>query len=1297
MQNENQHQTEPFEKEIYNEEIFINPPKNKGFLRKNLKYGIGIIAFSTMGLLGAWIFRNHIAKNSIESYLKSRGIDAAIDIDELQLNNANFKKITLNRQGSKTVEIKNGSLIWHFEKFNQLSIDKLSANEAIFNFNVKDDGIDFGALEPFLKQNGKKSKTSIGKIDIENLKINFTKNKDVFKFNGKLNGDGNKNIIGGFNFQTANNIVNKPITIGIAISSLNRENSKIGFKILTNENDINYGGFSKFTKTNADIWGQINSQKSKSIKIDFFQSSLGFAQNINENLEIKNAKLIIKNGYIDLGNDFLKNGTFNLNSSIQLQSLKSGKNIIENLNSDLHFLRTEKFLPKIVAKGFVQNANFGTRISKSDFEASIISDSKDLSQILNNNFDGQFNLTIRNIENNQLKTSFNKFPNNSFANFINSPNLKLKAQVFGNLNNFQIKPIGPIELYTNAKESIKFNNIDDTSLAKIETQKGEIKTSLIAKGQINGIGTNGMVLSANLNGLNYNNNEIGVLIDNFSLKNADFDGKSFDVKINNAKFVQDKNKNINGKLIGNIYGDNQKFDGNSNFDLNIKNNILNFQTIGKFSKLNFANYDAKNLNFNIIGNGNLKTSFSLNGDVKFENIFNKESKILNGITRFKTQIFANNNKAISQIYGNFAKINSNKINSQNLEFNSNGVLGFKNNLNYNGNLNLQANNFNYEYEIFTQPKFNGDLNVSIKNNNIFASSQQFSAKIKEFKNKDLYIKNLQANGALAFAQNGNNIEINTSKCLEILFDDLKTGSNFMAQTDALLCPNNKGRLIAINNISTNIYAQTKIGASTLTMGEGINAPSINIAGLKGGFSSDNQGKNIFNGFADGFNIKFSTAPNEWAQIFAKNTDIKLDYGNEGTKINAKIANFNSLGLPVEIQGIMNGIFEIPNGKSPNAEFDLSNIIIKDKEKSPRFAPFELNGRGELLNQKLTIFGDANLLRNKKTIAQIYLGHNLNDGLGSVVIDASKLEFSPKKPISLDLDDIIPAAQGIFVNSIGPMAAIAKIEWSPNEEIKSSAKISTKDFGFNGTLLSMNGISGDIVISDLFKLKTPSVQNIEISQMNPGIPIIDGLLGFELSGDNSLDLKQVKWTLADGKLELKPVKIPFDKGVEQFEIIATNIDIEKLLKLAKVPNIEIEGKMSGSLPIFIKDNSFEIIGGKLLADGEGVFRYTGPSLGNETPKPKGIEKLKFKIAGTQKGGAELAIDALRDLRFKVLQIDVDGRLTGQMQFKILLEGSNPELLNGQIFRFNIKLDIPLGEIIERYNNIFNPKLDFLKPQ
>jgi len=59
---------------------------------------------------------------------------------------------------------------------------------------------------------------------------------------------------------------------------------------------------------------------------------------------------------------------------------------------------------------------------------------------------------------------------------------------------------------------------------------------------------------------------------------------------------------------------------------------------------------------------------------------------------------------------------------------------------------------------------------------------------------------------------------------------------------------------------------------------------------------------------------------------------------------------------------------------------------------------------------------------------------------------------------------------------------------------------------------------------------------------------------------------------------------------------------------------------------------------------------------------------------------MLFDALKDFRYEVLEVGLDGNLTGQMLLKLRVLGRNPDVLAGQPFQLNIGIDSALVPLL-----------------
>jgi hypothetical protein len=149
--------------------------------------------------------------------------------------------------------------------------------------------------------------------------------------------------------------------------------------------------------------------------------------------------------------------------------------------------------------------------------------------------------------------------------------------------------------------------------------------------------------------------------------------------------------------------------------------------------------------------------------------------------------------------------------------------------------------------------------------------------------------------------------------------------------------------------------------------------------------------------------------------------------------------------------------------------------------------------------------------------------------------------------------------------------------------------------------------------------------------------------------------------------------------ESVAVTAKKIDLAQLVEVLKLPDTVATGTVSGTFPIAFTDNRVLIKDARLQADDPGGrLSYTGGAV---------------DAAAGQDANASLAFDALRDLRFNVLEVGINGDLAGDMRADLLLAGVNINALPlgnrlvlppGQAFEFAMGFDLPIGKLIE--NNL-----------
>ncbi len=132
------------------------------------------------------------------------------------------------------------------------------------------------------------------------------------------------------------------------------------------------------------------------------------------------------------------------------------------------------------------------------------------------------------------------------------------------------------------------------------------------------------------------------------------------------------------------------------------------------------------------------------------------------------------------------------------------------------------------------------------------------------------------------------------------------------------------------------------------------------------------------------------------------------------------------------------------------------------------------------------------------------------------------------------------------------------------------------------------------------------------------------------------------------------------------IEARALELTEMINVLELPDIDAKGTVSGTFPVEISGPNAYIRNARLTADEQGgTLAYTG-GVGEQAAKAD--ERVS------------MAFQALRDFRFSVLELGVDGNLSGDMLITLRLVGVSPEVLDGAPFAFNIGIDTKLMQLI-----------------
>jgi hypothetical protein len=162
------------------------------------------------------------------------------------------------------------------------------------------------------------------------------------------------------------------------------------------------------------------------------------------------------------------------------------------------------------------------------------------------------------------------------------------------------------------------------------------------------------------------------------------------------------------------------------------------------------------------------------------------------------------------------------------------------------------------------------------------------------------------------------------------------------------------------------------------------------------------------------------------------------------------------------------------------------------------------------------------------------------------------------------------------------------------------------------------------------------------------------------------IEGARWPLAGGSIELQPAEWTIGAKTEELMIDATAIELSELIEVLSLPDMKAEGTISGSFPLTLEDGNAWVRDAFFLADEKGgTISYTGTAA---------------EQAGQADDRVAAAFTALRNLKFKVLEVGVDGNLIDDITVSARLLGHNPQVYGGAEFDFRISVESKLAQLI-----------------
>lgn len=286
-------------------------------------------------------------------------------------------------------------------------------------------------------------------------------------------------------------------------------------------------------------------------------------------------------------------------------------------------------------------------------------------------------------------------------------------------------------------------------------------------------------------------------------------------------------------------------------------------------------------------------------------------------------------------------------------------------------------------------------------------------------------------------------------------------------------------------------------------------------------------------------------------------------------------------------------------------------------------------------------------------------HDFSRDTGSIEVQLAPLQFELEAPLSR----LISQRFFSFDLEGGSVSGRVNVSWSLDQN---------KTWRVGGpVVVDINNLSGyvdntlfiDFNSRMLAEVTTPigllSSKGLSASlvSIDPGMPLdkLSWEYGFD-TAKQEFSLGNFAASLLGGVVEIPSFTYKQQENQQQLNVVLSNLEMTQIVDLADYPNLAIDGRVSGYLPILLSGDTITLENGLMSAlSPGGTIRYTPAT-----------------SAPSSNSSVQLVNDALSNYQYQLLDAGVNYDENGDLQMAVQLQGKNPDMNNGQAINLNVNI-------------------------
>ncbi|MEP6343890.1 MAG: YdbH domain-containing protein [Maricaulaceae bacterium] len=287
-----------------------------------------------------------------------------------------------------------------------------------------------------------------------------------------------------------------------------------------------------------------------------------------------------------------------------------------------------------------------------------------------------------------------------------------------------------------------------------------------------------------------------------------------------------------------------------------------------------------------------------------------------------------------------------------------------------------------------------------------------------------------------------------------------------------------------------------------------------------------------------------------------------------------------------------------------------------------------------------------------------------DGEGEADVNIQTLSFTEK---GLQPQNLVETLRGKIGAVNGSVSTAIKLEFGEGKDLKSYGTATFDDLDFGILPGTVQGLNGELAFTSFFPLETSGRQTLKLKSFDPGFPLPDGEIEFELL-PGKINIHRAEWTIDDGSIYIEPLIWDFSATENRAVLAVKDVTIQNFIERPSDSKLEITGAVSGRLPLVVSGVQVNVEEGQLSVPNGGNIRFNHSST---------------DLAGAQNQAVGVAFDALKDFEYDMFELNINGPLDGLVRLRTVFTGANEDVYEGQPFEFDVEIE---GELMNLMRNL-----------